>query len=288
MGNSGSSTTNNMLDALSEIPGTKPRNKTGSKVVTAKLKNAEKTGILSLREHDLKRVPTAVTLITSLRTLDLSHNKLVDLRAELWTDFRRLTTLKLDNNALVSLPNLSHLTALTDLSMTKNKLRDAASIPAGYLPQNLVNLDLSGNLLREFPSALVEGLEALETLKLADNALVSVPNLGALPKLTFIILDGNALTVVGPEVAGARLLHTLSLKRNRIGADMAATGVQCISKEIFTDTAVTVLNLHENPLSKEAFLELEGVKAFMDRRVKAKDKLLAGGTLIEHSLCGLD
>ena len=37
-----------------------PKNKTGSKVVKSKLEHAAKTGILSLSEHGLKELPSAV------------------------------------------------------------------------------------------------------------------------------------------------------------------------------------------------------------------------------------
>ena len=69
------------------------KNKTGKKVVKQKLEHAEKTGILSLTEHGLKEVPSAVLTLTSLRTLDLSSNALKAVPAAL-CDFVQLKTLK--------------------------------------------------------------------------------------------------------------------------------------------------------------------------------------------------
>ena len=54
-----------------------PKNKTGSSVVKKKVEAAAKTGVLSLTEHKLEKVPSVVVrelggAASKLRTLDLS------------------------------------------------------------------------------------------------------------------------------------------------------------------------------------------------------------------------
>jgi hypothetical protein len=81
-------------------------------------------------------------------------------------------------------------------------------------------------------------------------------------------------------------LKTLSLKRNALGT--GPQHQQALAAELFTDTAVVVLNLEGNHFTKAQLLDMQGVSTYMERRQSAKDKNLAGGALLDLSLCGLD
>eukprot|EP00611_Tribonema_gayanum_P009788 TRINITY_DN1965_c0_g1_i2.p2 TRINITY_DN1965_c0_g1~~TRINITY_DN1965_c0_g1_i2.p2 ORF type:complete len:224 (-),score=52.77 TRINITY_DN1965_c0_g1_i2:415-1086(-) len=187
MGNTSSGTaaaSANIKDALSTLPGSKPRNKKGTKVLASKLKNAERTGVLSLTEHSLKSVPAAVFSLVELRTLDLSVNSLKELPS--LAPLSRLKTLKLQGNKLVTLPDLTCLPALLDLNAARNELGPGGdSVPC--LPTTLNKLDLSSNKLSQVPAALAAGLPALQICNLSSNAITSLAGLGGLPALEELV-----------------------------------------------------------------------------------------------------
>ncbi|CAM9638475.1 unnamed protein product, partial [Chrysoparadoxa australica] len=277
-----SSATNNLRDAVAVLPGAKPRNKTGSKVTAQKVKTAAATGILSLAEHGLKQIPSDVIAIAKMTTLDLTSNALRELPIGL-TTLTKLKTLRLDGNKLESLIDLSSLPVLSDVSAANNRLQAAAVMG---LPQSLKKLDLSGNQLHEVPGA-VTSLGNLTVLALMQCQLDLLPPLPGLTQLLELSLDGNKITVVEAYVAEMPKLKTLSLRHNKIGAQ--AFGRQSLAAALFTSSQVEVLNLEGNLLDKQALLAMDGVNAFLERRLKAKNKNIHGGAhFTDLSICGLD
>ena len=87
--------------------------KRGKHVQSQKCERAKATGILSLTDSKLKRIPDKVFELTNLNTLDLSHNALTELPIQITTQFLQLKVLKLQGNKLTMLPDLSALTKLT-------------------------------------------------------------------------------------------------------------------------------------------------------------------------------
>lgn len=73
---------------------------------------------------------------------------------------------------LQDLPDLSALSALTDLSAGGNKLRGPEAL--GALPPSLTKLMLRDNRLGEVPFALLSGLPALQARSLYITALIIV------------------------------------------------------------------------------------------------------------------
>ncbi|CAM9866504.1 unnamed protein product [Ascophyllum nodosum] len=282
----GQGTSSNIRDALPSLPGSQPKNKTGRKVTAQKIKTAGATGVLALQEHGLKEVPEELFQLVNLRTLNLASNSLKILPTAIGK-LTKLKTMRLDSNKLEALPDLSALSALTDLSAGGNSLRGAEAL--GSLPPSLSKLSLRDNRLGEVPFAVRSGLPALQVLDLSTNGIDTLPPLAAaLPSLAELILDGNALRTLGDELARPSKLKKLSVKSNRIGARDPVTGGQSISQVLLTDSAVDSLELAGNVLDKADLMDMEGVDAFLSRREKQKNKSLQGGGMLELSVCGLD
>ena len=113
----------------------------------------------------------------NLTSLRLDNNALTTLPAGLFDKLTNLTTLNLSGNALTTLPAgiFDKLTHLTTLSLSGNAL---TTLPAGLFDKltNLTTLNLSGNALTTLPAGLFDKLTNLTYLNLLANPLHSLPN----------------------------------------------------------------------------------------------------------------
>lgn len=164
--------------------------------------------------------------------------------------------------------------------------------PGGH-PQcatpNLTKLSLKGNKLRAVPRSVLE-LAQLQELDLSDNALETLPsNLGELQELQELNVDGNKLTELPAALARCAKLKVLSARRNTLVGRSAGAKVQCIAAELLGEgSAVQVMNLEGNPMTKEDLQQMDGFDAFLTRRTKLKNKEIHGGLNSDLSLCGLE
>lgn len=157
------------------------------------------------------------------------------------------------------------------------------SIPLA-LPPNLTKLSLKGNRLRELPASVTR-LKQLKELDLSGNALTAIPDhVSALGDLVDLTLDQNALCLLPKALAQCAKLKVLSARGNRL----ASGGPQAIASEILSASAVHIMNLEGNPLSKFDLEAMDGFESFLERRTQSKNKEIHGGLNADVSLCGLD
>jgi Leucine-rich repeat (LRR) protein len=129
---------------------------------------------LSLRNHGLHAVPTAITEWTGLVSLDLSYNFISTLPLGLSALADGLESLDLSYNLLTGLQAhvveaLSGMTRLERLGLAHNGLSDLSALPLARM-RALVHLDVSHNGLRSIP-AHMRYLTRLRHLDMSGNAL---------------------------------------------------------------------------------------------------------------------
>ena len=230
--------------------------------------------------------------MTSLRTLDISKNKLQ--RLGKIGQLTELKTLNCDDNSLHSgaIAPISKLTKLQSLSLGKNRLEDPAkSFPA--LPPKIKTLKIHHNSFSSIPKQIVDPkLRLLEKLDLASNNLASIPaEIANLVGLTELILDNNVIVSIPNELGQLKKLKALSLKNNYIqvkSTSFTHTNPQPIPASVFQDTLLIDLNLHGNQMTNTQLNEFEGFDTFLERRKKKKTTALTGGALVNLSVCGLE
>ncbi|CAI5713131.1 unnamed protein product [Peronospora destructor] len=259
----------------------KPKN--NRNIQEQKIKTAKTTGVLALPNCKLKNLPEELLHLSMLRTLDLTGNKLSDLPPQV-NALKMLKTLKVSSNMLETLPDLSALEALTTLVLDGNVLEDIPNV----LPPNLIKLSLKSNRLSTVPRSVL-ALTQLQELDLSENKLESLSaHLGEMHELQELILDGNKLTELPAALARCVKLKVLSARRNTLVGQSAGAKVQSITAEVLGEnSAVQVMNLEGNPMTKEDLQKMDGFDAFLTRRTKLKNKEIHGGLNADLSLCGL-
>ncbi|KAH3759082.1 leucine rich repeat protein [Pelomyxa schiedti] len=143
------------------------------------------------------------------KQLDLSSCYLPMLPKLLSQSFSFLVKLDLSFNSLSTVPDFSAFTALQELELRGNQLRELNDT-IGTCP-SLRILSASGNGM-EIVNGAIGKLVNLEKLELANNQIIALPpEIGRLRLLTELLLTGNPLVVVPPSIGGLANLEVIDL-----------------------------------------------------------------------------
>ncbi|KAM9336935.1 uncharacterized protein ABDE67_019965 [Symphorus nematophorus] len=178
----------------------------------------ESSDLVDCRSRGLVWVPPSVPHGTWL--LDLSGNKLTEVRTRSFMGLWSLKILLMSNNSIQTLQPqcLSSLQFLERLDLSFNRLR--------WLPQtfsqslsSLQELRLDHNLLQHLDSASLEDFESLRKLDLSYNRIraMDVRAFSSLSRLSLLNLEGNRLNVLKEGLLSRQQsLEVLLLGHNNI------------------------------------------------------------------------
>ncbi|XP_050881925.1 plant intracellular Ras-group-related LRR protein 7 isoform X1 [Lathyrus oleraceus] len=262
------------------------------------------TGIVALRDSKLKTFPDEIIdLDRSVRTLDLTHNRIADIPLEIsklinmqrlvLTDniierlpvnlgkLQSLKLMNLDGNRITSLPDeLGQLVRLERLSISGNLL---TSLPAtiGSL-RNLLILNVSNNKLQSLPES-VGSCFSLEELQADDNLIEDLPSsVCNLSHLKSLCLDNNNVKQIPLNLLkDCKALQNISLHGNPISLDQFQQVCSC-SQILF----ILLTHLFFNAIKVLAIIQMDGFQEFEARRKKKFDKQIDSNVMIGSK--GLD
>ncbi|CAI9786781.1 unnamed protein product [Fraxinus pennsylvanica] len=219
------------------------------------------TGIVALRDCKLKTFPDEVIdLERSVRTLDLTHNKLVDIPTEI-NKLINLQRLILADNVIERLPmNLGKLQSLKVMTLDGNRV---TTLPdeLGQLVK-LERLSISGNLLLNLP-------ETLGSLR--NHSLTRYQD-------TRVGDEENSIEELPASVCNLIHLKSLSLNNNNMKQIPPNLLKECKSLQN--------ISLHGNPIVMDQFQQMEGFQDFEARRKKKFDKQIDSNVMLSSK--GLD
>ncbi|XP_073124752.1 plant intracellular Ras-group-related LRR protein 7 [Henckelia pumila] len=235
------------------------------------------TGIVALRDSKLKTFPDEVlNLERSVRTLDLTHNRLVDVPTEI-SKLINLQRLILADNLIERLPmNLGKLQSLKVMTLDGNKV---TTLPdeLGQLVK-LERLSISGNLLIQLPET-IGSLRNLVLLNVSNNKIKFLPeSIGSCYSLEEFQANENSIEELPASVCNLVNLKSLCLDNN---------DVKQIPPNLLKDCkSLQNISLHGNPISMDHFQQMEGFPEFESRRKRKFDKQIDSNVMISSK--GLD
>ncbi|KAL8225701.1 hypothetical protein R6Q57_018258 [Mikania cordata] len=247
------------------------------------------TGIVGLRDAKLKAnslvfstnvlhsFPDEVLeLDRSVRTLDLTNNKLADIPEEI----RKLINMQrliLADNLIEHLPrNMGKLQSLKLINLDQNRV----SILPDELGQlvKLERLSISGNCLTTLPET-IGSLRNLLLLNVSNNQLQFLPeSIGSCFSLEELQANGNIIEELPSSVCNLVHLKSLCLDHNKVKQIPPSLLKAC--------KTLQNMSLHDNPISMDQFQSMEGFQEFEARRKKKFNKQIDSNVMIGSK--GLD
>lgn len=213
-----------------------------------------------------------ITQIGSLRELRLADNALDGMLTPQLSNLQNLEILDVSNNAITTLPpNSDEVSKLRVLNVAGNKLSSLAFELLVSLP--LIEIDAARNRLGGalFP-ACVSGLLDLRTLDVANNALTSIVESGVieLPSLQSLKVAENRLVQM-PEMLGWTELSTLTMAGNRLASlpesiislknlkcgDFSRNDIKKLDERLGLMDTLSMLRIANNPLRERKFLTMD-------------------------------
>ncbi|KAK6250034.1 hypothetical protein SCA6_004039 [Theobroma cacao] len=235
------------------------------------------TGIVALRDAKLKTFPDEVLdLDRSVRTLDLTHNKLVEIPMEI-SKLVNMHRLILSTNLIERLPiNLGKLQSLKVMILDGNQI---TSLPdeVGQLVR-LERLSIYGNMLTSLPET-IGSLRNLSLLNVSNNKLKYLPeSVGSCFSLEELQANDNLIEELPASVCNLIHLKSLCLNNNNVSE---------IPSNLLKDCkTLQNISLHGNPISMDQFQQMDGFQEFEARRKKKFDKQIDSNVMISSK--GLD
>lgn len=161
--------------------------------------------------HNFSHFPVSIFKFTELRVLSLQYNGLNQLPTELG-QLHNLEYLDLSFNFLATIPDeILSLPKLRVLRLNRNYIQSTSNFE---LLEQLEHLDLSSNLLPEFPHTL-HHLHSLLRISVASNSLEILPEeIENLTHLQYLNLRANNLQELPVELGKLERLEKLNLYAN--------------------------------------------------------------------------
>lgn len=237
----------------------------GNSGVKRKIVTAERTRSCHLTHLGLRLIPDEFqTLAENLSYVDLTHNKIDDLRP--LKRFIKLRHLNASHNRLLQLPDteLSGLRKLHSVILNNNFL---FHLPQSFANMSsLVEINLANNRFQIFPVELCL-LPKLEVVDLSGNSIKKLTPMINKIQAIEMNLKQNSLSELCPnQLAECSRLRVLRLEDNDLGLD-------CFLPNFLLNSKVSFLTYSGNNFEETDFCKLPGFQEYQQRYTAAKEVL---------------
>lgn len=271
--------------------------------------------VLRLAQNRLEdaSVWPSILKLTRLRELDVSSNLLKSIPTGLSSALAALQELNLSHNEIPSIENLTRMTSLRVLLLSRLAIDPSSFASASHsngssgdgggaktlltLPK-LDVLDLSHNKIASLATEVFTSLAKLTTLKLHNNKMLRLPKeIGALTGLQSLYLQENQLFKIGKQLAQCSNLEVLRLEFNNLtklpAAMRSMSKLHClmlhhnrfkiIPEPLYDATFVShlyTLSLEDNPLTPDILKHIaeKGTREYvLERECRLREEEEAAG-----------
>ncbi|EMK18165.1 leucine rich repeat protein [Leptospira kirschneri serovar Bim str. 1051] len=179
----------------------------------SELKNIQS---ISIKGAKLSEFPDFLLNLPSLKSLYLTNSSLsIENKTSIFNS-SQLESLCLNANSLTTIPEfVFQLPQLKKLLLMDNQLTELPDRLADL--KFLQSLNLSGNKIAQISNLNREFSEVRE-LGLFDNRLVSLDGIRCFPKLKELLIWGNELETISPEISSLKNLTRIGAERNKISS----------------------------------------------------------------------
>lgn len=186
---------------------------------------------LSLKNNTLKELPTIVFTIPNIKYLNLADNQIHEIKGHYFRNLMGIEKVDISYNQITSIPSEKIVCPkCKSLSIKGNKLQKFPSVLSDT--NTLEKLDLSENQITSIEDDAFDGLENLIELDLSFNLLQYLPtSIGKLKKLKRLNLSGNDISSLPKEFENLTSLESLDFNNNPIGrapVEISSQGVSGI------------------------------------------------------------
>lgn len=228
------------------------------------LESAQKTGVCALCGKGLSEFPPQLLRLgTSLRTLDLSNNKIKAIPSAIG-GFTSLKSLTLASNQLGAVPaELSQLKKLEILILDHNSIK---ILPSGLFTKltQLKSLSLASNQLTVFPESL-GSLRHLDAVDLSDNKIRSIPESVGNLQVVELNLNRNQLASLPVSLSKCARLKVLRVEENCLP-------LEAITTALLKESQISLLAFDGNLFDAKQLRETDGYDQYMTRFTATKKK----------------
>ncbi|KAG0094029.1 cysteinyl-tRNA synthetase [Podila epicladia] len=265
---------------------------------------------LNLSSNNISKVPLALCRITSLEELDLSFNEITEIPDQIcqlamlrklllygnrigpflpksMEELACLRKLDIRQNGILNLDALNDLPALEELLVDYNTnviLNNSfrVLVRASILKCNMTDvnlrgtgntltfLDVSSNKLSNLKPGLFEHLKNLETLRMDNNSITSIPSaISALKRLKTLSIANNLLSSLPDEISQMESLMWLDVHSNSLG-DLPASIWMCSLS--YLNASSNVLETFPDPPESTNLIHVSSSSSLTDPEVQPNSK----------------
>ncbi|XP_054708254.1 toll-like receptor Tollo [Uloborus diversus] len=188
-------------------------------------KNCSSVQDLTLKGNNLSFIPTALTSLQFLKTLDLSNNSIQGLYNASFRELKQLRHLSLSMNIIGNLTRgtFKHMVGLKELDLSKNKIQN---LEHGIFDdiESVSKIDLSDNQLLDI-NGLFMNLKGLVSLNVSRNMIFWFDYAVVPAELEELDLHSNGIETLGNyyELEATLQLRSLDVSHNLIMGINAAS-----------------------------------------------------------------
>ena len=232
--------------------------------------------VLNVRKHNWTTLPGEIQEMNALKVMRINHGPLQEMPKNIDEKFHKISKLDLSFNALIEVPEGLGNMPINKLILQNNKLNKLPDKIWGN--QYIFDLELDNNNISVVSPSILR-LKVLSRLYISNNTLCELPVEMFSLNLATLMLDGNHLKNIPPEIGKVTSLQTVTFNNNlnitaipkEIGnllslrsIDFRNNDIESLPNDFGSLRGLKHVYLHNNPICSNGWIENSASKQIQD------------------------